>query len=222
MRILHSKKLVFISKPRCGSTSLRRILDSQMKDGDEKSDVAGDHSSLHPHTTGPAIYHYLKNNGYDVDNYTFFTVTRNPLNMLQSYYNFFQPDTEFNYNYSPNYNGIRIGFEEWVSRGKVGIGNGWKPFLPNYVTSDDLSPLSLDAHVKDSQGNIVCDHIFKMEERESIVKWLSSFLDVNVLDVHVNSSIPEVTKEVKSEVLAKLESQFLMDFKLYGMSGRDS
>jgi len=64
MRVLYSKNLVFISKPRCGSTSIRKTLDqyAQQQKGDFGVDYADEYPPYHPHITAPHLKKLLKIN----------------------------------------------------------------------------------------------------------------------------------------------------------------
>lgn len=216
MRILHSKKIIFVSKPRCGSTSIRRILDKLFVAGDEKCDVAGEIDGLHPHMTAPAIHCYLLNKGINISDYRTFTVARDPLEMLWSYHKFFQPDVNGRYNFDKYYIDKRIDFETWLVTGKVGLGDSWKSFVPAHVSDTDLSPLSLDAHVLNENNINVCEKIFKMEDRTEIINWLKGCCDIAIDDLHVNSSKSIDAPVLSAKVVAKVRPMFKMDFELYG------
>lgn len=215
MRILHSKKLIFVSKPRCGSTSIRRILNKLMTDDDQKCDFSGQYDDLHPHMTAPSIHSYLTRHGIDISEYKTFTVTRNPLEMLWSYYKYFQPDINGRYNFNEKHIDKLVSFDNWLMEGEVGLGSVWKEFVPSYISEQNLSPLSLDAHVLNKSGKNVCDKIFKMEERADILKWLESYCGIKIDDAYVNSShykeIPVISDEIKN----KLRANFKLDFELY-------
>jgi len=224
MRILHSKKLIFISKPRCGSTSVRRFLDSKMMPGDEKCDYGNEYPGypeLHPHMSAPAVLAYLKAKGVDTAHYTTFTITRNPIAMLWSYYKYFKPDINYNYNYSKNYQkDSLVSFEKWLENGYVGIGL-WKEFCPAFVVSSNFSPLSLEAHSLDNDSNACIDKVFKIEELDDCVNWLKSIFGGEVSIPEINASgvskIPEISKMLKENLL----KQFPMETDYYGLGNEN-
>jgi hypothetical protein len=217
MRILHSKKLIFVSKPRCGSTSIRRILNKLMQEGDEKCDFAGQYENLHPHMTAPSIHNYIMKKGLDVKEYKTFTVTRNPLEMLWSYFKYFQPDVNGKYNFNGEHIDKLASFDNWLLTGKVGLGEAWKEFVPCHISELNLSPLSLDAHILNKRGENVCDKVFKMEERHTIFTWLKTHYNVDVDDTHVNESLAEQIPFISDEVKRLLHVNFSLDFELYNL-----
>ncbi|WOT06297.1 hypothetical protein [Shewanella youngdeokensis] len=218
MRILHSKKLIFISKPRCGSTSVRRFLDSQMQEGDEKCDYGNEFPNmpeLHPHMSAPAVHSYLCKKGVDVDKYTTFTITRHPVAMLWSYYNYFKPDVNYRYNYSPEYQSAQLlDFSCWLKHGHVGIGL-WREFCPDFITGNDFSPLSLEAHANDKNNINLIDKVFKLESLSECEAWLGDFFDINVDIDAVNQSDSTRMPKLSEELLDKVRSEFAVESILY-------
>lgn len=217
MRILHSKKIIFISKPRCGSTSLRRLLDSISEPGDLKVDFAGQYAGLHPHMTAQSIINYLDSLGISHQEYKFFTVARAPLEMLWSYYNFFKPDNRCNYNYSDQYDGLNLmSFSHWLNFGKVNLVRNYNPFFEKFINPNDLSPLSLNAHVCDEKGNIIVDKVLKIENQEGIVSWLENASGTSGLNLlKSNSSKSSDMPHVNDEILSRLKKQLPLDFSIY-------
>lgn len=218
MRILHSKKLVFISKPRCGSTSVRNFLTQQSQKNDLICNVPDHAEGLHPHMSSPAIKSYMKKHQMNVKQYSFFTVTRNPIEMLWSYYKYFQPDENCLYNFSTKHNPSNLmQFEEWLKKGHVGLGKYWRDFVPSFVTGKNFSSLSLEAHICDSNNNSDVDKVFYLEELESIKPWLSEFFDVEVNIPAVNSSDSRKAPKISNEILEILRPQFPLEFKHYSI-----
>jgi hypothetical protein len=217
VRILHSKKLIFISKPRCGSTSMRRFLDIQMLPGDEKCDYAQqypDKPEFHPHMSAPAVDSYLANKGIDIREYTTFIITRHPLQMLWSLFNYFKPDINFEFTFSQNYNGVHLAkFENWLEHGYVGIGQ-WGVFCPDYITNQNFSPLSLEA-LSNNQSDInLINKVFKLEDLDDSTHWLGSFFDQVDIGT-LNGSMSENMPEVSNDILRELYKQFPKEAKMY-------
>lgn len=220
MRILHSKKLIFISKPRCGSTSVRRFLDSQMIAGDEKCDYGNefpDKPELHPHMSAPAVREYLISKGIDVNEYTTFTITRHPLSMLWSYFNYFKPDIDFQYNYSKSYKvGQLAEFESWLEYGRVGIGL-WRVYCPDYITNQDFSPLSLEAHANNKDNVNLIDKVFKLEQLNEFTEWLKAYFGEKIDIGAINQSIPTKIPKLKIGIINKIRKEFTLECRLYDM-----
>jgi hypothetical protein len=216
MRILHSKKLVFISKPRCGSTSVRNFLTKQAVKGDVICNTVDEESGLHPHMSSSSIKNYLRINGYDPDIYKYFTVTRNPLDMLWSYFKYFKPDINNKYNYGVGYDVENLlEFPEWLETGKVGIGKYWSKFVPPNVTAKNFSPLSLEAHICNIDGEIDVDKWFYLEQIGEVEDWLTNFFDSGVSISTVNGSDTRERPKINKEILEKLRPQFPIEAKYY-------
>lgn len=219
MRILHSRKLIFVSKPRCGSTSVRRTLSKLMVSGDIEVDTPNHDLGLHPHMSAPAIHAWLHEQGIDPNFYTTFIITRNPFDMLWSYYNFFLPDMKSRYNYSREYDDKNImPFLEWLERGRVGVGKYWAKFLPSHVRTTNLSPLSLEAHILNEDDIPFADQVLKIEESRRCEEFLCDQLGEKVEMPRTNGSgasnichIPIATRE-------KIAAQFPMETRMYSSS----
>ena len=220
MRILHSKKLIFISNPRCGSTSIRLFIDSIMLPGDEKCDHGNQYPEmpiLHPHMSAPAVAHYLNSKGIDIGEYQVFTITRNPIDMLWSYYNYFKPDINSNYNYSPKYKSAQLAdFEYWLEHGQVGIGL-WRKYCPDYITDTNFTPLSLEAHANNNKNNNLINKVFKLEELSDCRIWLEEYLGMNVDIGSHNGSKSTQIPVVSPDTLRKLKQNFKLESSLYNL-----
>ena len=183
MRVLFSKKLIFISKPRCGSTSVRTILNNYIDPeyNDFAVDKAGQKPGYHPHITAPCLLNQLtKDFKVDLSDFKIFTITRNPLDMLSSYYRFFKPDINGKYNYQKGHIDQLEDFHKWLGNGSVNIGAEWKKFLPDFVNTNDFSPLSLEAHIMNKRNKICVTNYFKIEDSGHIERWLSDILSDNI------------------------------------------
>ena len=196
MRVLFSKGLVFISKPRCGSTSIRIRMGQYIskKDRDFSVDEAEESTVFHPHDMAPYVKAKLAEFYPDHPNLTYFVTTRNPVDMLWSYYRFFRPDTECRYNYAPEWNeSSAMGFEDWIQHGRVGIRDGRREFVPSWVSTENLSPLCLEAYIIDRAGNNHVDQVFRLENTEKLNRWLSRQLE--------NRSFPALSEAIQTRSL---------------------
>lgn len=204
MRVLHSQKLIFISKPRCGSTSIRNLLDQIRTDSDIFVDYAEEKQGLHPHMSLPSVYDFLENSGSDYSGYVPFIFIRNPLDMLWSYYKYFKPDINSQYNYSTDYKSDKlISFDDWLIYGRVGIGF-WKKQSPKFINDLDFTPLSLEAHICRGDGKMMNCKVFKLEEQEKFVRWISSKvgreLSVPMSNMSENSTISNISESAIQRV----------------------
>lgn len=219
MRVLFSQGLIAISKPRCGSTSVRRMLDKlvDIKHGDIAVDVAGQRPPFHPHHTAPYLKQLLIEQGYDIDGMTTFIITRNPVDMLWSYFNFFKPDGNSCYNYSADWKPDQtMNFEDWIMRGRVGMNAQALALAPNWVSTSDLTPLSLEAHVDNRQGIREVDLIFRIEEIDRFAVWLSERTGIQLAPRHVNGSGSSEIPHLSESHLDRIRQQFPLETKMYG------
>ncbi len=67
-------------------------------------------------------------------------------------------------------------FEDWVQLGKLGMKEGWKEQAPNWISTKNLSPLSLEAYAFDRAGVNHVDHLFRLEYNDELNGWLSERL----------------------------------------------
>ena len=221
MRVVFEKNLVFISKPRCGSTSVRSALTKFIKQNypnSDSSDLIIDYrkGEFHPHLTGAYLRKLLKAKYKEkANNLEYFTVTRNPLEMLRSYYLYFQPDTNSNYNYSQQYNSKKISFLDWLLTGKVGMGKEWKEFAPSWISTENLSPLSLEAHAYDKNNTNMLNHTFLIEEPKTLEYFLSNKLGKEIFLPHINQSKKETTEKIPDHILDLIKVQFPAESILY-------
>jgi hypothetical protein len=219
LRVLFSQKLIVISKPRCGSTSLRRMLDGMMDKsrGDMAVDVAGQRPPYHPHLSAPYLKQLLQADGHDLSGMTTIMVTRHPVQMLWSYFKFFQPDARSQYNFSPKYDVVtRMGFQDWVKTGRVGINAGVKALVPPWVSERDLSPLSLEAHADRSDGTREVDVVFQIEKPDALVDWLRQRTARPVQMMRLNTSPGDLdVPELDAEALHKIRAMFPEESRIY-------
>ena len=227
MRVLFDYGIAYISKPRCGSTSLRSTLDSLDSKEQVSSSFAGDNLPFHPHITAPALQCLLKNRQYTSSNLSYFTVTRNPLDMLWSYYKFFRPDSESKYWFQPSYDeSSRMEFMRWLNEGKLGMSKFWKELAPEWISTENLSPLSLEAHVQNSFGTSVVEHVFYLEDLAPLQDWLSALLSRRGLEESkkeianlqiLNASAAKSRPHISAETLTCLRKSFPLEFEIYNI-----
>lgn len=218
MRVLFSKGIVALSKPRCGSTSLRRMLDPLMAPGDIAVNSAGQLPPFHPHITAPYLRHVLRAQGHDPGRLTFIITVRQPLDMLWSYYKFFRPDGQSRYNFDPKWDeSTPMPFEEWVMTGYLGANRKWLARAPDWISPNDLSPLSLEFRAMNRKGRLGVAQVFRIEEPEHLAAWLSARTGQEIKPQHVNRSRAGDRPPVGLEVLAKIRQMLPYESGLYGL-----
>ncbi|WP_204115973.1 hypothetical protein [Shimia biformata] len=211
-----------MSKPRCASTSVRRFLSSRMVEGDIAVDVPDHDRNLHPHMSAFAIHNWMQAHGYDPAEYFTFTVTRNPISMLWSYFNYFQPDHRSRYNFSSDYDaGQRMDFVDWLRTGSLGLGKSWRETVPSFISESNLSPLNLETHVCDPSGRVCVDGIFMIEDRARLEQFLTRRCGLEGELASRNQSgagaeIPAIPADAYAHVLR----QFPLESALYDLRAR--
>ncbi len=220
MRVLFSQGIIAISKPRCGSTSVRLILDQLVdpEKGDIAVDEAGQRLPYHPHHTAPYLKQLLRQANYDISEMTTIIFTRNPVDMLWSYFNYFKPDKLSRYSFHPRWNGIDLmEFEEWILRGRVGMDDGAFALAPNWINTQDLTPLSLEAHINTKQDHCDVDLIFRIEKIDDFMHWLNERTGEHLLPRHFNGSGASAVPTISSQSLNKVRQMFPMECEMYSI-----
>ena len=218
MRVLFSRGIVALSKPRCGSTSLRRMLDPLIQPGDIAVNMAGEMPPFHPHLTAPYLRQVLQGMGHDLGKTAWMITVRHPIEMLWSYYKYFKPDQNSRYTFSPKYDpAAPIDFEPWVIRGSLYPNRDWMALGPDWVRPDDLSPLSLEFHIENRAGQDEVDEIFRIEEPARMTAWLEARTGVPIALKHVNQSHDASRPALGTEALDKIRAMMPRESALYGI-----
>lgn len=217
MRVLFSLNLLFVSKPRCGSTSVRRVLDPLVDRacGDLAVDVAGQYPPYHPHHSAPYIKRLLKEDARDISKLVTFITVRHPVEMLWSYYKYFKPNIWGKYNYQEDWTDYPIPFNEWVLNGRVGMNADALAMAPKWISTSNLSPLSLEAHSLDRDNASHVDKVFQIEDFDALRQWLCQKTGKDLPGRHVNESISAERPDLDPRAVAKIRSMFPAESKLY-------
>ena len=171
MRISHKHKFVFISKPRCATTSLRKALDPYSEI------MSCDHLPYHHHTTASLLKEHFESKGWDWNSYFKFVCVRNPWDMLVSAYFYGKPDRNNLYRWQQTpktapaeYNPENLmPFKEWLVKGKT-----W--CLRRNNSYKDMSLRSLSYYALDKEQKFLVDYVIRVEHLEEDLKRLGSIL----------------------------------------------
>jgi len=186
--------------------------------GDIAVDIAGQRPPYHPHHTAPYLKQLLLEAGHDIAAMTTVTVTRNPIDMLWSYYKFFRPDRASRYTFSPGYDPAdRMGFEEWVNAGRIGMHPVALRLAPAWISTADLSPLSLEAHAETRDGRQEIDRVFQLEDIAAFSRWLGEQTGQPHAIVHVNASDDNGMPPIGTETRLRIRRMFPAEATLYGI-----
>ena len=219
LRLLFSKGVGFVAKPRCGSTLVRRTLDRFLKLGDISIDV-GSGPLWHPHLPAAQIRnHFLTKS--DQPSVRLFTVTRNPIDMLLSYWKFFKPDYRSRYSFQPGYEqNSRIDFDRWVVEGRLPVSSLWLEDAPVSTSRHNLTPLGLEFRVMDRKGENLVHKIFQLEEIEKADDWLSFMFGATVClakSPPINASLKERGPKIGDIARDRVRLLFPTEARMYNI-----
>jgi len=215
MRLLLSRNFAALSKPRCGSTSLRRAVGPHMdrSKGDFAVDEGGERPPFHPHITAPYLLDLVAPARPDL-----IVTMRHPVDLLWSYYSFFQPDAQGRYNFHPRWTGPGgPDFETSVLTGRVGMNPEWRKRAPGGITPSDLSPLSLEAQACGPDGRLLA-HAFPVERPAALERWLSARLETEVTLGRWNpSGAGSAAPALGGKAMRRLRRMFAIEAGYYGL-----
>lgn len=163
MRISHKYKLIFLSNPKTGSTSIRNVLDpiSEIKSG------ITDKNLFH-HLKAKDAVEYLKKQGYEWNEYISITTIRNPYARAVSNYFYSKPDKNGKHFYDKDYDvnsKFGIDFNSWL-----------KMRLENKTSMAGL--ISYEEFCCDDNGNCLVDFVFPIERIDELLPSILSRLGI--------------------------------------------
>ena len=186
--------------------------------GDIAVNVAGEQPPFHPHITAPYLLELLESMGHETSSLRSFITIRDPRKMLWSYYKFFKPDMNSNYNYSANWQSSeRMPFERWIMEGRVGSNPEWLSRGPESISPQNFTPLSLEAYALNRAGERVVNKIFQLEDMAALSEWLSESIGGAVRIVHVNKSDDSSFPELGQNAIEKIRREFPYESSAYGV-----
>ena len=152
MRISHRFRFVFLSNPKCGSTTIRKILDKFTDLGDSPDKPP----PYHPHTKAQEIQELFQEEGWDLSKYWVFTTIRNPWSRMVSYYHYGRWDLNFRPFWDKLHDeesALKISFRDWIIN--------WAEWqAPNWMF--DRQPL--EKFCCDEKGNLLVNQIIPIEK----------------------------------------------------------
>jgi hypothetical protein len=188
--------------------------------GDFGVDYAGQLPGFHPHITLPYLQHLLRDKiEAPSPQFRSFIFIRHPIQMLWSYYKYFQPDELCRYNYQQDWSGnSQISFDEWIDHGRVNMDPKWLELAPSFVNPWDLSPLSLEAHVYENDKlNYYNCTVLKLEELQSNLDICSCLLGYSGSSsiAKVNQSMQLEMPSISTENLKRIRTMFPLESAMY-------
>lgn len=211
MRILHSQRIVLVSKPRSGSTSLRVSLDAYLHPGDVSCDRP--YGQWHPHHTALRLKQIFERKGWNFASYYKFCTSRNPYDLLVSYYEYFRPDGTGTYNYQMGHDRASLmAFKRWVMEGTI-----WDQ--TEQRLGRDLGTIGIGPFCFDSRGTQLVDRIFDLEQVDHLQKELADRLgDSDFSVLHTNMSNRKDThyrEYYDRSTRRRVERMFPLEFELF-------
>lgn len=212
MRILHSQRVILISKPRSGSTSLRRTLDPYVGERDVVCNTP--HGMWHPHHTALRLSWIFRELEWPFNEYTKICTARNPYELVSSYYKYFKPDKKGRYFYESGYDSdTQMPFRDWLLTGKI-----WdQTYLQQ---GKDLRSISIDSYCFDDAGHRLVDHIVDLDNHKKLHDVLAAALGDSTIRVpHTNKSEREargLKLEFDKAMDDKIREMFWREFELFG------
>ena len=215
MRISHKYKFIFLSKPRCASTTIRSILDPY-------SDVLSSSvPPFHHHSTALELKVYFDKVEWKWEDYFVFTTIRNPWEMIVSYYTYFKPDINGLYNFEKERDGLYYQpdkpatFNEWVISATtyhrlLFINGGY--IRNSWV--EGFSKLTLSNTINDINGISLVNRILKVEELRGSLNETLKYLGIpsKNLKNYLNTSNHTNYQNYYTSITKKvIEKQFASD-----------
>ena len=175
MRVSHKFKIIFLSNPKTGSTSVRKILN---KYSEIKSGITD--KNLFHHLNALKAKKYFEENNIDIwYDYVSITTIRNPFERAVSNYFYSKPDKYGIHFYQDNYDESTIfemDFNKWLKT-KIEI-HGKVPGL-----------ISFEEFCCDENGNCIVDYVIPIEKIDIELPKLLKRLGINY-----NDNIPRSNK----------------------------
>ena len=170
MRISHRYKFVFISKPRCASTTVRKALDPF-------SDIVScQQHPYHHHTTAEKLCRHFREMNWNWDDYHKFVTIRNPWTMLISLYNFGLPDRNGKYFWQRYIEEIREkGYAE-----DQGNPPGDMIDFSDWLFEYDFSLYTLSHYAESQDGRMLVDTVLTYENLENELPLLTGRLGFQI------------------------------------------
>lgn len=168
MRICEEKKLIFISKWKCGSEAVRDLLDPYT------SIYSSQSYPYYHHCTALELKRYLGNECWE--QYFSFVSIRNPWDMLVSLYIYSMPDSSGKYWWERYWDLVSQDIEDPSF------------FIPptdlmsfaDWLRHKDLTKFTISNFAYDDNGNCIVSKVIKMEDFEKDLNFLEKDFDIKV------------------------------------------
>jgi len=199
MRISHKHKFIYLSKARCASTSIRKLLDQY---SDITSEATGPY---YHHTTARDLKAHFQKMGWDWDSYYKFITIRNPWDLIVSFYHFGKPDVNNLSFFDDGKKGIKYNPENLIS-------------FDDHLKKLNLVWFTLDNFILDENNQSLVDYIIKVEDIDNGIKNVSTRLGLQITDIpKVNTTYHKNYRQYyNEETKNKIAKIFWYDIQVGG------
>ncbi|WP_394127408.1 hypothetical protein [Vibrio hepatarius] len=168
MRICEEKKIIFISKWKCGSEAVRDLLDPYA------SIYSSQNYPYYHHCTALELKEYLGDDCWA--QYFSFVSVRNPWDMLVSLYIYSMPDSSGKYWWERHWDLVSQDIED------PSFFIPPKDLMPfsDWLRYKDLSKFTISNFAYDENGNCIVSKVIKMEDFETDLAFLEKDFDIKV------------------------------------------
>jgi len=139
MRILQKQKILWISKPKTGSTSVRKLLDrfASIRSTGEKP--------FHHHATYPELQAAFAERGWNIDEYQVFIGDRNPWALVASLWKYARTNAKYQHQWEKDYDASSplLSFAEFLALPRT-----WKWLRDRHALEVYTGPEPLPANIR--------------------------------------------------------------------------
>lgn len=181
MRIGHKPEFIYLSNPKCGSSSVRAIMNKY-------TDIYAEHHPDDPayllHINACALKSYFEHEYYKDkavgpwEKYYKFTTVRNPWKKMVSYYFFSAPDKDFRAAKDIRQQRVmgKVDYDQ-----STAFHHGFNPWLKHIMDGGGLPHYEYFCCDHDNPSNCLVDDVFKIEDiNDTLPAALSEHLDINI------------------------------------------
>jgi hypothetical protein len=201
MRLSPKFNLLFLANPKCGSTTIRNILDEQISRIDENYIRGRKKGEMEfwNHMKASDVLPLFKKHGWEWDSFFKFTVIRNPFSKAVSNYFYAKPDKNGTPFYRPGYkkrSAFKMAFPDWLEQ----------------FCSNEKSLFRIENFCYDGEGRCLLDHIIKMEDMDKTLPEILRKAGIRISQVPVkNKSVHRPYWEYYKESTRKLVEEFFAE-----------
>lgn len=219
MWINFEKKLIYLCNPKCGSSKIRIELEKQnfiCGKIQGKMNVHNNHSPM------KFVVKYLELLGENPNNFTYFTIVREPLKRLISNFNYCRFDLDWHAFYSSNRDNALLDFSkeyDFTYKGKYNYTiNDYLSFGLEATSNLCTSPMPIIQFTEISNKNL---NVFKLENLSELKDFLQNYdISLNIEEkencgeYEFHKIISTITKENLEKIYKIYEYEYTNYYKI--------